>query len=120
MKFDYKQGMQEREKLLTEQNKLLNQITDAIKQPFQEWYTHVDKNKVTWFISQFLSDCGYIGGMKDYQMYFSIPTGADSVGLITNSLNRYGYFVLAGSNKQALLKQQEEIILFLENQLVGN
>ena len=35
MKFDYKQGMQEREKLLIEQGKLLNQITETIKQMIQ-------------------------------------------------------------------------------------
>ena len=98
MKFDYKQGMQEREKLLTEQNKLLNQITDAIKQPFQEWYTLVDKTKVTWFISQFLSDCGYICGMKDYQMYFSIPTGVEEVGLntITAIVKQYSVKFIVG------------------------
>ena len=98
MKFDYKQGMQKREKLLTEQNKILDQITDTIKQPFQEWYTLVDKTKVTWFISQFLSDCGYIGGMKDYQMYFSIPTGADSVGLntITAIVKQYSVKFIIG------------------------
>ena len=56
-------------------------------------------------------------GVVEYK--FDLKVG-DSIGLITNSLNRYGYFVLAGSNKQALLNQQEEIILFLENQLVGN
>ena len=81
MKFDYKQGMQEREKLLTEQNKLLNQITSVIKQPFQEWYMHVDKNRVTWFISQFLLDCGYCCEVKDGMMYFNIPTGVEEVGL---------------------------------------
>ena len=98
MKFDYKQGMQEREKLLAEQNKLLNQITDAIKQPFQEWYTFVDKDKVTWFISQFLSDCGYISGMKDYRMYFSIPTGVEGVGLntITAIVKQYSVKFIIG------------------------
>ena len=50
---------------------------------------------------------------------FDLNAG-DSIGLITNSLNRYGYFVLAGSNKQILFKQQEEITMFLENYLVGN
>ena len=83
MKFDYKEGMQKREKLLIEQGKLLNQITDAIKQPFQEWYMHVDKNRVTWFISQFLLDCGYCCEVKDGMMYFSIPTGVEEVGLST-------------------------------------
>lgn len=56
-------------------------------------------------------------GVVEYK--FDLKVG-DSIGLITNSLNRYGYFVLAGSNKQTLLNQQEEIILFLENKLVGN
>ena len=98
MKFDYKQGMQEREKLLTEQNKLLNQITDAIKQPFQEWYTLVDKTKVTWFISQFLSDCGYISGIKDCQLYFIIPTGVEEVGLdtITAIVKQYSVKFIVG------------------------
>ena len=98
MKFDYKQGMQEREKLLAEQNKLLNQITDAIKQPFQEWYTHVDKNRVTWFISQFLSDCGYSYEIKDYQPHFSIPTGVEGVGLniITAIVKQYSVTFIIG------------------------
>ena len=98
MKFDYKQGMQEREKLLAEQNKLLNQITDAIKQPFQEWYTLVDRNKVTWFISQFLLDCGYIGGMKDYQPHFSIPTGVEGASLntITAIVKQYSVKFIIG------------------------
>ena len=50
---------------------------------------------------------------------FNLKAG-DEVNFITNSLDRYGYFVLNGSNKQALLKQKEEIILLLENKLVGN
>lgn len=81
MKFDYKQGMQEREKLLIEQGKLLNQITDTIKQPFQEWYACVDKSNVSWFISQFLLDCGYCCEVKGGMMYFNIPTGVEEVGL---------------------------------------
>ena len=98
MKFDYKQGMQEREKLLTEQNKLLNQITSVIKQPFQEWYTLVDKNKVTWFISQFLLDCGYSCGIKDYQPHFSIPTGVEGAGLntITAIVKQYSVKFIIG------------------------
>lgn len=50
---------------------------------------------------------------------FNLKAG-DAVNFITNSLDRYGYFVLNGLNKQALLKQKEEIILLLENKLVGN
>ena len=98
MKFDYKQGMQEREKLLAEQNKLLNQITDVIKQPFQEWYTHVDKNRVTWFISQFLLDCGYSYEIKGYQPHFSIPTGVEGVGLniITAIVKQYSVTFISG------------------------
>ena len=98
MKFDYKQGMQEREKLLAEQNKLLTQITDAIKQPFQEWYALVDKNKVTWFISQFLLDCGYGYGMKGCQRHFSIPTGAEGEGLntITDIVKQYSVTFIIG------------------------
>jgi len=53
----------------------------------------------------------------DYK--FNLKTG-DEICLITNSLNRYGYFVIAGSNKQILLKQQEEINMFLENHMVDN
>ena len=50
---------------------------------------------------------------------FSLKAG-DSIHLITNSLNRYGYCILAGSNKQTLLKQRDQLTLFLEKQLVGN
>lgn len=50
---------------------------------------------------------------------FNLKAG-DEVNFITNSLDRYGYFVLTGSNKQVLQRQKEEIILFLENKLVGN
>ena len=98
MKFDYKQGMQEREKLLTEQNKLLNQITESIKQPFQEWYACVDQSKVDWFISQFLLDCGYKGKQVDYLMHFSIPTGAEEVGLntITAIVKQYSVKFVVG------------------------
>jgi carbamoyl-phosphate synthase large subunit len=53
----------------------------------------------------------------DYK--FNLKTG-DEICLITNSLNRYGYFVIAGSNKQILLNQQEEINIFLENHIVDN
>lgn len=53
----------------------------------------------------------------DYK--FNLKIG-DEISLITNSLNRYGYFVIAGSNKQILLKQQEEINMFLENYMVDN
>ena len=53
MKFDYKQGMQEREKLLIEQGKLLNQITETIKQPFQERYDGVDMHEQ------------YVGGLQE-------------------------------------------------------
>ena len=75
--------MQKREKLLIEQGKLLNQITDTIKQPFQEWYACVDKSNVSWFISQFLLDCGYCCEVKGGMMYFNIPTGVEEVGLST-------------------------------------
>ena len=98
MKFDYKQGMQEREKLLIEQGKLLNQITDTIKQPFQEWYACVDKSNVSWFISQFLLDCGYSYGIKDHQPHFSIPTGVEGVGLniITAIVKQYSVTFIIG------------------------
>ena len=90
--------MQEREKLLAEQNKLLNQITDAIKQPFQEWYTLVDKNKVTWFISQFLLDCGYSYGIKDHQPHFNTRRDAEGVGLniITAIVKQYSVTFIIG------------------------
>ena len=107
MKFDYKQGMQKREKLLIEQGKLLNQITDTIKQPFQEWYACADKSNVSWFISQFLLDCGYIGGMKDYQMYFSIPTGVEGASLntITAIVKQYSVkFVIGESSSEMSLE----------------
>ena len=117
--------MQERDKLLTEQNKLLNQITDAIKQPFQEWYALVDKNKVNWFIYQFLLDCGYSCGIKDYQQHFSIPTGVEGVGLniITAIVKQYSVTFIIGEfssemslgtirslkNKENLLNQHRNI-----------
>lgn len=50
---------------------------------------------------------------------FDLKPG-DNIRLITNSINRYGYFILAESNKHSLLKQREEIAMFLENHLVGN
>ena len=83
MKFDYKERMQKREQLINEQDKLLNQLTESIKQPFQEWYKEVDKSKVDRLISQFLLDCGYSCKMKDYQLYFNIPTGVEECGLNT-------------------------------------
>ena len=107
MKFDYKQGMQEREKLLIEQGKLLNQITETIKQPFQEWYTYVDKNRVTWFISQFLLDCGYCCEVKDGMMYFNIPTGVEEVGLsaFTAIVKQYSVkFVIGELSSQTALE----------------
>ena len=42
----------------------------------------------------------------------------DEIGQITNSLNRYGQVVLGGENIQALLIQKEEILKFLENELL--
>ena len=98
MKFDYKQGMQKREKLLIEQGKLLNQIIDTIKQPFQEWYACADKSNVSWFISQFLLDCGYSYEIKGYQPHFSIPTGVEGVGLniITAIVKQYSVTFIIG------------------------
>ena len=37
--------------------------------------------------------------------------------IITNSLNRYGYFILAGTEKKTLLEQRDKINVFLGNQL---
>ena len=87
MQFDYKERMQKREQLINEQGKLLNQITESIKQPFQEWYACVDKSKVGWFISQFLLDCGYqITKIEDFMCCFIIPTGVEDDGLNTVKL----------------------------------
>lgn len=44
----------------------------------------------------------------------------EEINLITNSLNRYGYFIIAGTEKKTLIVQRDEINMFLENQLVGN
>lgn len=44
----------------------------------------------------------------------------ESIEMITNSLSRYGYFILAESDKHTLLKQREEITMLLENHLIGN
>ena len=98
MKFDYKQGMQKREKLLTEQNKILDQVKDVMKQSFQEWYKEVDKSKVEWLISQFLLDCGCSGGIKDCQLHFIIPTGVEEVGLntITAIVKQYSVKFIIG------------------------
>ena len=48
-----------------------------------------------------------------------LKTG-DSIKKITNSLNRYGYFVIAGLNKFDLINKQIEITLFIENRFVEN
>lgn len=38
---------------------------------------------------------------------------------ITNSLNRYGHFVISGNNSKTLLEQRDKIIRFLENQILN-
>lgn len=42
------------------------------------------------------------------------------INIITNSLNRYGYFILAGTEKKTLLEQRDKINVFLRNQLICN
>jgi len=44
----------------------------------------------------------------------------DVIGRITNSLTRYGYFIIAGKNKKILLNQREEINFYFAKQFVGN
>lgn len=51
--------------------------------------------------------------------HFDLQAG-DEINLITNSLNRYGYFIIAGTNKQTLLQKQKEINMSLENRLISN
>lgn len=48
---------------------------------------------------------------------FSLKKG-DYIGNITNSLNRYGYFIISGIDKQILLKQRDEIVLFIEENYI--
>ena len=87
MQFDYKERMQKREQLINEQDKLLNQLTESIKQPFQQWYKEVDKSKVKWSISLFLIDCGYqVTKIEDFMCCFLIPTGVEDDGLNTVEL----------------------------------
>ena len=86
MKFDYKQRLHEREKLIDDQKELLDAFVESIKQPFREWYQEVDKSKVDWLISQFLLDCGYQSKKEDFMFYFIIPTGTEEIGLKTVTL----------------------------------
>lgn len=44
----------------------------------------------------------------------------EEIRQITNSLNRYGQFILVGENVQSLLTQKEEIVKFLEKTIINH
>ena len=43
----------------------------------------------------------------------------DTINKTTNSLNRYGQFILVGENVKTLIHKQEEINIFLQNQMLN-
>lgn len=104
MIFDYKKGMEKRENLLIEQNKLLDIFIDSIKQPFREWYQEVDRSKVDWLISQFLIDCGYGCKQEDFLLHFRIPTGIeeDNLNMVNAIVKQYGVEFVLGELSQKL------------------
>ena len=104
MKFDYKEGMIKREILSIEQNNLLDEFIESIKQPFREWYKEVDKSKVEWLISQFLLDCGYQPKKEDFMLYFIIPPGTSEFGLkeVTLIVKQYSVRFMVGEQIREL------------------